>query len=257
VWRSLDGSLWSALGTITRAATVGSVLEVPSASARPEHVEGGGSILVRLHSGALSGVADAAFYLGARVALVGAEVIAFRDVVQESATDWRVSYLARGCRGSEAAIASHAVGERFLLLEPSAWLRVEAPALGATAYFRGVTFGAVAAAADVIGASYAGRDRRPYAPAHLAAEELGGGAYRLTWQRRTRTGGAWRDRVDAELGEASERYRVRRFDGATLLEELETSTHEAELAGAAGGQRVEVAQLSAAIGAGDVSEVVL
>jgi hypothetical protein len=153
VWRSLDGSLWSALGTITRAATVGSVLEVPSASARPEHVEGGGSILVRLHSGALSGVADAAFYLGARVALVGLEVIAFRDVVQETATDWRVSYLARGCRGSEAAIASHVVGERFLLLEPSAWLRVEAPALGATAYFRGVSGGAVAAASRGRGAA--------------------------------------------------------------------------------------------------------
>ena len=54
----------------------------------------------------------------------------------------------------------------------------------------------------------------PYAPVHLMGSRNPAGDLALTWVRRTRLGGAWRDGTGTvPLGEASEAYEVDILDG--------------------------------------------
>ena len=50
----------------------------------------------------------------------------------------------------------------------------------------------------------------------------------LSWIRRTRSGGEWRDRVDADLGESSERYEIDIYttSGYTTVKRTLTATSQ-------------------------------
>jgi hypothetical protein len=74
--------------------------------------------------------------------------------------------------------------------------------------------------------------------------------------RRTRRGGAWRDSVDAALGEASEQYRVEVWRGGALLSEA-TVTAPAATVAALADDVVRVAQISEAAGPGRYRETTL
>jgi hypothetical protein len=100
---------------------------------------------------------------------------------------------------------------------------------------------------------------------HLSASRDGSGV-RIAWVRRTR--GPEGDTWDAEvpLGEASEAYEVDILDGSTVLRTLSAGTPAALYAAAdeladfgvpQASLRVRVAQLSATVGRGIVSEQVL
>jgi hypothetical protein len=54
---------------------------------------------------------------------------------------------------------------------------------------------------------------KPYAPVHVRGSRNGGGDVTITWVRRTRYSGEWRDLVDVPLNEASEAYEVDMLDG--------------------------------------------
>ena len=49
---------------------------------------------------------------------------------------------------------------------------------------------------------------------HIEGSRNGGGDLTITWIRRTRFSGEWRDLVDVPLNEASEAYEVDVIDGA-------------------------------------------
>jgi hypothetical protein len=54
-----------------------------------------------------------------------------------------------------------------------------------------------------------GEALRPPSPAHLRASWTAAGEVKATWVRRSRSGWAWLDGLDAPLGESVERYRIR------------------------------------------------
>jgi hypothetical protein len=61
---------------------------------------------------------------GANLLLVGQEIIQFADAEQLGPSDWRLSKLLRGRRGTEWAMSMHQVGEFVLVLDPAALSRV-------------------------------------------------------------------------------------------------------------------------------------
>jgi hypothetical protein len=54
----------------------------------------------------------------------------------------------------------------------------------------------------------------------MAGVRDGSGNVTITWIRRTRLGGAWRDFVDVSLGESSENYEVDILNGSTVVRTL-------------------------------------
>ncbi|MGR3759617.1 baseplate multidomain protein megatron [Roseobacteraceae bacterium NS-SX3] len=105
--------------------------------------------------------------------------------------------------------------------------------------------------------AFDGNGLRPYAPVHLRSTGALGADLALSWIRRTRIEGDSWDLAEVPLGEESEAYRIRVLRGGTVLREETAAspawsyTAAAQAAdGAAAGDRVEVAQISARYGAG-------
>jgi hypothetical protein len=57
-----------------------------------------------------------------------------------------------------------------------------------------------------------GNALKPYAPAHLGGGRDGSNNLTITWTRRNRISGEWRDAVEVPMSEASEAYEVDIYD---------------------------------------------
>lgn len=112
--------------------------------------------------------------------------------------------------------------------------------------------------------SFHGNGLRPYPVCHLRAAQDGDGGYVLGWTRRTRIGGDDWAAEEVPLGEAGEVYALRVVvDGAIVRSATAASPSwtytAAQIAadGAAGGFRVDVAQVSDIFGAGPYQRLVI
>ncbi|MGI8931723.1 MAG: phage tail protein, partial [Sphingomicrobium sp.] len=164
---------------------------------------------------------DDALVMGSNLAALGSELIQFGTAVPMGVARFRLSRLLRGRRGTEWAMAAHAIGEPFALLQPGTLQRI-----GLMASLRGSVVEVrstrpIDAGAPAVSGVAGGEALRPPAPAHLQAAQSPAGAITASWVRRSRDGWAWLDEIDAPLGEAQELYRVI-LEGPLASVEVET-----------------------------------
>lgn len=173
---------------------------------------------------------DEGLFGGSNLAMLGDEVIQFGSATAIGPGHYRLGRLLRGRRGTEWAMAHHAVGDAFVLLDPQRLalvpLAMELIGLTLTATPAGLNDGA----ADPVGKLFAGEAVRPPSPCQLRAT-WNGADLQVTWVRRSRLGWVWLDGGDVPLGEASIDYSVR-LSSATATIELSSGT-ESLLASAA------------------------
>lgn len=211
-WRSAalllrtDGQTdWQEAGGTAAPAVIGECLSpLPTASAYLfDHAS---RLTVRLlHEGMeLRHADDAALDAGVNTALVGDEVLQFGRADRTGPSQWTLSRLLRGRRGTEAAVDGHRPGETFLLLDPDTLLQLPVPADARFVELLAKGVGdatGIPARCDV-----AARALRPLSPVHLRWDSITGGGIHIRWIRRSREGWAWLDGVDAPLSEESELY---------------------------------------------------
>jgi hypothetical protein len=174
----------------------------------------------------LAGASDDALLRGGNLCLVGSELLQFGKAVQTGPRQYRLNRLLRGRRGTEWAIAGHVSDEPFLLIEadalvavPDAYVRT-----GSALTMLALGVGDVEPAEAALTVS--GEALKPPAPVHLTIDVDGAGDRTIRWTRRSRSGWAWADYVDAPLGEEAERYRLRVMAGATVLRSVEMPVPE-------------------------------
>lgn len=207
-------------------------------------------VTVVVHDGTLSSATRTQVLNGSNAALLGQEIMQFRDAQLVAPKTYRLSGLLRGRRGTEDRTAGHTATDRFVLLDERNVYRVpQSVAQLGPAYYRGVVYGGATQDAASVPFTNTGEALRPLAPVHLAATPRDDGGADVRWVRRSRIRGAWSDGADVPLGEESESYRVRLLDvaGATLHEQVVSSPAATV---PAGGAAVQVAQISAVVGAG-------
>ena len=151
---------------------------------------------------------------GANRALVGHELIQFGSVVWIAPNRVILKDLLRGRGGSEWAIAEHAPGEAFVLVD-DALVQLDPTAIddAPSALIVATGMGDDIAVTAAIAAQ--GSTRRPFTPVHGKAARLADGSVVLSWVRRARGAYAWRDSVETPLNEQSESYEVRVEDSAS------------------------------------------
>ncbi|MEI4234466.1 phage tail protein [Roseovarius sp. D22-M7] len=232
LFRSRDGADWDIPARISDPALIGTLR---AALAPPRSVwtwDAVNALDVRLRDpeGRLESVSDLQLLNGRNAALVvdadgGAELIQFRDVTPLGNDIYRLSTLLRGRRGTDGRLA-HAAGAVIVVLDDEGALFTEPLGLvGQQLRYRGVGRGEAFDEADTVTQVVGGTDLKPYTPAHVAGVWTAAGIT-LSWRRRTRIGGDWRDGTGTvPLAEAAEAYEVDILDGAgDVIRVLETAT---------------------------------
>ena len=211
LYRSANGADYGTLLTMGLSATAGTA-ETALPAGPPEFFDRGNAVDVALSDGVLLSAPEADVLNGSNGALLGDEIIQWTTATLIGTKRYRLSGLLRGRLGTEPAMHCHAVGERFIVLRPvgTALERVRDPVdlLNASRWYKAVTIGALITDVDAIPFANSAKGLKPYAPCHLRGQRGNDGELTITWIRRARFGGLWRDGGDVPLGEADERYDV-------------------------------------------------
>jgi hypothetical protein len=230
MYQSVDsGASYQVVTTFTARATMGRTINALGNYQSGNTVDELNSITVSLQFGTLVSVSYANLLEGAQAALIGDEIVYFRDAALNASGLYTLRGFLRGRRGTEAAMATHGIGDRFVLLTTSAVKRIaqETSDIGKTRLYKMVTSGAPLSSAAPRSFTNDGAALKPYAPVYVGGGRAADGSLLLSWVRRTRISGEWRNSVDVPLGEATEAYRVEILNGSAVVRTIDTTTPNA------------------------------
>lgn len=168
---------------------------------------------VRLSHGDLSSTTNAGLLAGTNAAVIGDEILLFRDATLESDGTYTLRGFLRGRRGSEYAMKQHAIGDRFVLVNLSSMVHVAQSTadIGIPKLYKAVSNGMTLDSASEREFTNEGCGLKPYAPVHLGGGRNAAGDVILKWVRRNRISGEWRDDVEVTMSEPVEKYKVQIF----------------------------------------------
>ena len=144
---------------------------------------------------------------GVNRALVGEELVQFARAEPLGNGRWQLSGLLRGRGGTEWAIAGHAAGDRFVLID-DALVALDPALVGDPAYARIAALGLADVEPVSVEVALAGASLLPLSPVHGKLRAGADGSLSLSWVRRARGAWLWRDGVEIPLVEQSESYLV-------------------------------------------------
>lgn len=269
IYRSSDGgeaggNNFSQIAATTSKAAKGTLLDELGVWEGGNIIDTTNTIDVVMIYGELSSVNDLAFYNGANAAVVGNEIIQFKTATLTADKRYTLSNLLRGRLGTEHEIIAHEPGTDFILLDGGLTsVPMPANSFGPVRHYKGVTYTDTLANTDEVAFAYTGKTLRPYSPVHIRGARDGSNNLTISWKRRTRIGGEWRDGVDVGLGEESERYDIEIMDGADVVRTLTSTTQSVAYSAAnqttdfgspQSSVTVRIYQLSTAFGRGVAGE---
>lgn len=223
LYQSADGgATWSDLADVgAPGATIGTATN--SLSAVESRLLDNISLLaVTLATGDLYSVSLLNLLNGSNTLAYGAngrwEIIGAMTCTPGGGNAYVLSNLLRGRFGTEWAMGLHVIGDTVVLLDDAdlQWLALSSSAISQARLYRAITFGSDICTDCDRSFTYSAVNLKPLAPIALTgARDPASADWSLSWLRRTRTGGEWRDYVDADLGESSEAYQIDVFSDGT------------------------------------------
>jgi hypothetical protein len=232
-------------------------------------IDAGSVLSVTMAQGDLYSITLLAMLAGGNHFAYGAdgrwEIIAAQTCTLITGSTYELTNLLRGRFGSEWAMSLHAAGDSLILLDTAdvAAITTGSGTIGLSYLYRGITYDRDISTDSDRSFAYHGVNLKPLSPIALAgSRNPSSNDWLLSWIRRTRDGGEWRDNVDASLGEASEAYQIDVFaDGtyATVKRTISASSSSASYASADqvidfGSNQatlyLKIYQISAAVGRG-------
>ena len=262
VYRSYDaGVSYEHQLTFTGAATFGETLTALE-SAYPEYWDNGHTVDVKLTAGTLESHTKAEVLNFANAAVVGDEVIQFMTAELIAEDTYRLKGLLRGRNGTEHRMGNHQIGERFVLLNSTG---ISALPISKSDWYTDVNLRIGPRSSSVINDSYKnytfqpqGEMYRPWSVCSLRAKKVNGNVV-ITWKRRTRKDGAWKDYADVPLSENTEAYEVEVLDKDNKVLRTTAVSKESYIydGKAVGAYKVKVYQISEVRGRGIEAELVI
>lgn len=181
----------------------------------------------RINMENVNNVTESDLFSGANIALIGKEIIQFKEInLQEDGT-YRLKGLLRGLFGTEKEIVDHSENENFILLNHNLLEHVaENCDIGLSKQYKAVSIGEDLSEVQSLNYVLKGKRLRPLPPTHLEMEKDSEGDVMIRWKRRSRGYGGWRDNVDVPLVEKSENYEIEILDDEKIvrIEEIKDRT---------------------------------
>ena len=173
---------WLERGRVTFPETMG-VLAANLAS-HPRGLDTTNTITVTLSDDDVATITQAEFDLGGNAALVGDEIINFRDVVANG-SDWDLSHLNRAQMNTNAS--AHTTGDRFVKLVAPERIELSSTFLNESLTFRCYSIGNVPSASDETTFTFVGYSQIEWTPLN-AIKELSGADWLIAWDHNKRIG---------------------------------------------------------------------
>lgn len=226
LFRASDNLSFAPVGSVENAAVTGTSVDALGTWAGGNLPDEANTLTVNVITGTLATVTFDALLMGENAAMIGSEIIQFRTATLIAANQYRLSGLLRGRLGTEAAMATHVINERFVVLGIKGTLRLnEGPsAINVQRYYKAVSFNSALRRSGSYAMANTAVGLKPYAPVHVFGNRQANNDWAIRWTRRTRVDGTWRDNVDAALGEASESYEIDILQGVTIKRTLTSAT---------------------------------
>ena len=226
LYKSPDEIAWTVAGTGTEGPAFGWAASILANCPRPTVWDNTNTVQIALGQGSLSSAAMLDVLNWNNVAALGNEIIQWQTATLLSSNLYQLSGLLRGRRGTEDQMASHQLGEQFVLLSASGLYRVPLANtdVGNTSYYKGVPAGGTFDDAPSLPELFQGRSLRCLSPVQITSSRDGSLNLTIDWFRRTRWYGEWVDFVDVPLFETSESYSIDILNGTAVVRTLTAST---------------------------------
>jgi hypothetical protein len=220
VSKSADDTAYEQKATLTSVAAAGWCISALGDHTNQHATDEANAIEVFLYSGELATVSyDDMVDENANIAIVGREVVQFREFQGFSGNTFRLTGLRRGRLGTEHEIRDHAGGEPFVLLRAGtiANARMNQNEIGLDRYWKATPFGERIDQAAAYLERFNCNRLKPRAPTLevLVRDELNDD-WEFEGSRRTRYNGQWKNSIEVPLNEAYEQYVIRWFCAAEI-----------------------------------------
>lgn len=215
LFRSSDnGQTWANVQGFPEGMVSGLAMNAIGAG-RTDIIDCSSALNIRLHAGDIYSVSQTDIFNGANWFAYGAdgrwEILGIQNVTSESDGSITCTNLLRGRAGTEWTMALHQPYDEIVLLDLAVqkFVAMNTADIGLERLYRAVTDGRQLDTAEDEAQTYGAVNLRPLSPNYLnGSRDQVTNDWSLTWIRRTRIGGEWRDGIDALLSEASEAYEV-------------------------------------------------
>lgn len=185
------------------------------------------TVSVTIYDGTLSSITELNVLNGSNVAMIGSELIQFRNATLTATNTYTLSGLLRGRRGTDWAYSTHISGERFVLLDASN-IYIEyasSSEYNLARYYKAISFGMTDA--ERFSFTNTGIAQKPLAPVKFSAGTDASNNIVFNWIRQTRISPGWLDGADAPLGEVSESYSLDIYNtiGTSVVRTITSTTN--------------------------------
>jgi hypothetical protein len=214
VYKSVDGgATFNPAFSEFNQSTVGSIASaVPASEFFTWDMET--EVIVNVSSSSITfeSLADDAVLAGGNAAAMGAnerwEIIQFATATQLSPTQWKLTRLLRGRRGTEWVLGSSQAGDAFVMLIAADLSRevLNTTEIGAQRIYQPISIG-LASGTETAFIGYA-MALRPFSPVDVTAARQMNGDILISWTRRDRLGRTLMSGVDMPLSEATLAFQV-------------------------------------------------
>lgn len=138
-----------------------------------------------------------------------------------------LTVLSRGRRGTEHLVGTHGAGESFILIDDRVQrIPMDEDRIGQTYSYAAVTYGADIQDAIIYDFANTAISMRPYSPSHVEGTRDGSDNLTITWKRRTRYGGEWRNSVDITDSDPMT-FEVDIMNGSTVVRTISVTAETA------------------------------
>ena len=184
-------------------------------------IDEGNEIVILLRSGTLESITDDALLNGGNLALIGNEIIQFRDAELIGDYKYKLSGLLRGRYSTEHITKHHQEGERFILLDDTlVSLPMSEQMLGKKNLYKAISYGEITG--EIKAFIYHNNYLKPFSVVYISAEadmsakantsvkantstDISGNI-KINWCRRSRIDSNLSDYIEVPLAEEFEKY---------------------------------------------------
>lgn len=272
IFKSTDGGLnWAIFAQDIGNATMGTASTILNAGITHQW-DNANTVTVVLSHGTLENRSKVDVLNGYNTALLGNEIIQYKSAMMIATNTYVLSGLLRGRNGTEHQVGTHVIGEKFIVLNTST---INAVTINSTDWYKPIMFRVGPRNLPVTDPLYQNITvisqaviAMPWAVCHVKGVRDSSGNLTISWLRRTRGDGTWKDYVDVPMDESFGRFDVEYYSVSTgqLVRSLQVNassttylgTDQITDCGSLQGQiKVRIYQLSETRGRGVMKEVIL